>query len=49
MDIRYRSGSGGSMKGKRVLKIISNLITSLLFIVLLVTVFDAITMKASGG
>lgn len=49
MDIRYRSGSGGSMKGKRVLKIISNLITSLLFIVLLVTVFAAITMKASGG
>ncbi|WP_099159096.1 signal peptidase I SipW [Virgibacillus ndiopensis] len=37
------------MKGKHILKVISNLITSLLFIVLLVTFFAVITMKASGG
>lgn len=37
------------MSGKRVLKMISNLVTTLLFIVLLLTLFLVVSMKASGG
>lgn len=37
------------MKGKRMLKIFSNMVTGLLFILLLVTLFAVISMKASGG
>ncbi|GGB48565.1 signal peptidase I [Virgibacillus dakarensis] len=37
------------MKAKSILKLISNIVTTLLFIVLLVTLFAVISMKASGG
>lgn len=37
------------MSGKRVLKVISNLITTVLFIVLVLTLFLVVSTKASGG
>lgn len=37
------------MNGKRVLKVLSNLITTVLFIVLILTLFLVISTKASGG
>ncbi|MBY7142658.1 signal peptidase I [Virgibacillus sp. NKC19-3] len=37
------------MSGKRVLKVISNLVTTVLFIVLLLTLFLVVSTKASGG
>lgn len=37
------------MSGKSVLKVISNLITTVLFIVLLLTLFLVVSTKASGG
>lgn len=48
-NIRITQRSDGCMEGKHFLKIINQLITSLLFIVLLLTLFAVITMKASGG
>src|SRR5690625_8044990 len=37
------------MMGKRILKVMSSLITTVLFIVLLLTLFLVISTKASGG
>src|SRR5699024_7958778 len=42
-------GRENNMMGKRILKVMSSLITTVLFIVLLLTLFLVISTKASGG